>query len=185
MMHKLRELRGLLIETGIWLGLAAVAYGLTYQFDEPLDLYRFGAAGWPRVVIVLLALCALANLALEVRGQWQKRAAPTAGREREEGTAAFLRGDLPTHVKRLATFSIPLLYVYLIPRMGFYVATPLFVACYMSLLGERRFPYLLGASLLIYALMVLLFTKLLFVGLPVGNWPGFYAFNNFFLSLIK
>jgi hypothetical protein len=55
----------------------------------------------------------------------------------------------------------------------------------MYLLGERRAIHLVGTTLLIYFLCILIFTVLLYVPLPVGNWPGFYEINNAFLSLIK
>lgn len=89
------------------------------------------------------------------------------------------------HLKRAATFGVPLAYLFLMPRMGFYVITPLFLIGYMILLGERRFRVLLGTTLLIYGLTILIFTALLFVPLPVGNWPGFYEVNALFVSLFK
>jgi hypothetical protein len=69
--------------------------------------------------------------------------------------------------------------------MGFYIITPLLIAGYMMLLGERRLVHLLGTTLFIYALTIGIFLKLLFVPLPVGNWPGFYNINSLFVSLIK
>jgi hypothetical protein len=43
----------------------------------------------------------------------------------------------------------------------------------------------LGTTLLIYGATILIFVALLFVALPVGNWPGFYELNAFFVSLFK
>ena len=41
---------------------------------------------------------------------------------------------------------------------------------------------LIGVTLLIYILINLIFTSLLFVALPTGTWPGFYDFSNWFLA---
>ena len=42
-------------ELAVWLGLAGAAWLLTYQFDRPVQGYRFGATGWPRTILVLIA----------------------------------------------------------------------------------------------------------------------------------
>jgi hypothetical protein len=71
------------------------------------------------------------------------------------------------------------------PRAGFYIVTPLFIGGYMALLGERRWVHLVGTTILIYVLSLIVFTRLLYVPLPVGTWPGFYDINSFFVALIK
>jgi len=171
------EVRAALVEAGVWLALAAVAYGLTRQFDEPLSVYRFGAASWPRALIVLMVIVALGQLGSRL--EWFRR--PLAAGERV--VAAPVAGG--ARLRRLATFALPVLYVFLLPRAGYYAVTPFFLAAYMLLLGEHRLRHLVGTMLLIYALVLLAFTKLLFVPLPTGVWPGFYDFSNWFLSLIQ
>ena len=177
------KLKSTISEAGIWAVITGVAFGLTFQFNEPLQQYRYGAAGWPRIVIFGIAFFAL------IQAIWSLFHSGRKGRimgEVEEQTS-----DLPAatgtvvHLKHLATFAIPLLYLFLMPRMGFYTLTPLFIAGYMMLLGERRFVHLFGTTLLIYALTIGIFLKLLFVPLPVGNWPGFYDINSLFVSFIK
>lgn len=178
------KLKSTISEAGIWAVITGVAFGLTFRFNEPLEQYRYGAAGWPRVVIAGIALFALiqAIWSLFHRG----------GRGRIMGEVEEQISQLPSEargisvrLKRLATFAVPLLYLFLLPRMGFYILTPLLVAGYMMLLGERRLVHLVGTTLFIYALTILIFLKLLFVPLPVGNWPGFYDINSVFVSLIK
>jgi hypothetical protein len=51
-----RANQDLLVEFGLWLTLAVGAFFLTFDFDQPLDVYRFGAANWPRVLILALAV---------------------------------------------------------------------------------------------------------------------------------
>ena len=69
---------------------------------------------------------------------------------------------------------MPLAYACLIPRAGFYATTPVFVALYLLLLGERRPLVLVGVSLLVFALVSLVFVMLFYTALPTGTWPGFY-----------
>lgn len=170
----------LFIELGIWLTIAAGAFFLTFNFDQSLDVYRFGAASWPRVLILALAMGALVQFALTwyARRLVGIRETQSYWSQLKESGAAFV-------VKLVATFTIPLVYVYLLPRTGFYVTTPFFLAAYMYVMGERRTVHLMGSTLVIYGLSLLIFTRLLFVALPVGNWPGFYDVSNWLLVLIR
>ncbi len=175
-----REARDVWVELTIWLALAATAFYLSFDFDEPLDMYRFGAASWPRALIAAIAVGALTQCVLAWRRRREERNVEVTGywaRIRESGLAL--------NVKLVATFAVPLFYVYLLPKTGYYATTPFFLSGYMFLMGERRLIHLIGSSLFIYGLTLLIFTKLLFVALPVGNWPGFYHFSNWLLVLIR
>jgi len=88
------------------------------------------------------------------------------------------------HLKRFATFGVPLLFLLMIPRMGYYVSAPFFITAFMLLLGERRLKHLIVTSLLIYGVTLFVFTKLLFVPLPEGSWPGFYEVNCWIIVLL-
>lgn len=82
-------------------------------------------------------------------------------------------------------FVMPLVYVALLPFMGFYVATPLFLVALLLYLGERRPGFLIGVPLLIFVLINLVFTVLFFVALPTGTWPGFYDVSNWLLVTLR
>ena len=47
-------------EAGIWLAVAAVAFAFSFEFDRDIEMYRFGASGWPRLIILLIFLGTLA-----------------------------------------------------------------------------------------------------------------------------
>lgn len=158
------------IELAIWLGLAALAFALTFEFSDEAGTYAWGAASWPRTVIALLALFAILQY---------------AARPDEDGgqaPAIFQPGE---RSRQIAAVLLPLAYVFLLPRAGFHVTTPMFVLTYLLLLGERRPAALLGVPLVVFALVTLLFTRLFYVALPTGNWPGFYDVSNAFVGLIR
>lgn len=160
------------IELLVWLSLAAMAYVLTFEFADERGTFRWGPTAWPRAVILLLALGALLQFAVRLRNL-QPRAA--------SGSTLTLADRL----RVLGVFAIPLVYVWTLPRMGFYVATPLFLIGYLLYLGERRWRLLLGVPLFIYAIVNLVFTRLFYVALPTGNWPGFYDFSHWFITVIR
>ena len=51
-----------LVEAAVWLLIVAIFFGYTFEFNQPIEIYKFGATGWPRVVIALLFLVAAGNL---------------------------------------------------------------------------------------------------------------------------
>ena len=173
----------LLIELAFWFSLAGVAFALTFQFSDSLGTYAWGAASWPRAVILLIALGAAAQflVRLRARGAMLARPGTTDGAEAAEALPVAASARL----KLVAALLLPLLYAFLLRRTGFYATTPFFLAAYLVLLGERRPKMLLGVPILIYVAINLVFTSLFYVPLPTGNWPGFYDFSNWLLVLLR
>ena len=167
---------GKLIETAFWLLLALFAYAFSFSFDREIEIYRFGATGWPRVVIALIVIAALLQLFQAWRqGQTQDAADRPAGPSRS-------RGDL---IRISLVLGLPVLYAALLDVSGFYFTTPIFIVAYLWLNGERRIGWLIGVPLAIYAFILVVFTRLLYVGLPIGYVRPFYDFSNWLLVLIK
>lgn len=162
---------GIWLELAIWLSLAGTAFALTFRFSGEVGTYAWGAASWPRAVILLMAVGAAVQAFVRLRN--------TAA-ERNDRRHPLEERRSP--LKLAAAFGLPLLFVFLLPRTGFYLTTPFFLLAYLILLGERRPLVLIGVTLLIYVLINLTFTSLLFVALPTGTWPGFYDFSNWFLA---
>ena len=49
------------VETLIWLTIVVVFFGYSFEFSQEIEIYKFGATGWPRVVLGLLLLVTLGN----------------------------------------------------------------------------------------------------------------------------
>jgi hypothetical protein len=179
------KLRIAIFEGLIWTTIACVVFVLTYQFDEPLLQYRYGATGWPRALIVAILIFAILQTIWGSLQPSRKRSTDRRGAQVSDSPTKDAVTGISAHLNRILTFGVPLLYLLLMPRTGFYIVTPFFIAGYMMLLGERRLVHLVGTTLLIFVLGLIIFTKLLFVPLPVGNWPGFYDINSLFVSFIK
>ncbi len=78
-------------EVGIWLVVVGVAYGFTLEFDRDIEMYRFGAAGWPRLIILLIALGAFGQFLQDLRKGPDK---PAAERRTRAHRGAHGRGSL-------------------------------------------------------------------------------------------
>lgn len=171
-------LRGRWVEAISWIGFAALAFIFSFKFDRDIEIYRFGASGWPRVLIVLIVLAALAQLFLGQREQ-QAGSGPAA----EPDSDAEI--SLKDRVRIALVLGLPVLYAALLDISGFYFTTPIFITAYLYLNGERRIAWLIGIPVFICAVLLLVFTKLLYVGLPIGYVSPFYEFSNWLLVLIK
>ncbi len=166
-------------ETGIWLAIAGLAFGYSFQFDREIEMYRFGASGWPRVIIFLIALGTIGqfaqNLLQSKRGQGSDPG--YFSQFSEHGHRFFIRMG--------ATLALPMVYSVLLQGMGYYFLTPFFLAAYLYLTGERRVSRLILVPGVIYAVITVIFTRFAYVGLPVGYWRGFYDFGNWFVVFIR
>ena len=155
--------RSTVLEFGVWLLLIVGGLILTCQFDGQLSNYKYGAAGWPRVVLVFMFILAMAQVLKGSR------------------TVDY---NMTSRIS-YSSFLIPLLYLFFMPRMGFYISTPLFLGGYMGFLGESRLLHIMSSVFLAYFFVMLIFLKLLFVPLPVGSWGGFYEINSYLVAWIK
>lgn len=172
--------KGELFEVAFWLAFAAGAFALTFKFDQEIEIYEFGANGWPRAVIILIALAAVGQLFHDVRARLARGA---GGEKRAPAPAGARGGDYALRIG--AILVTPFVFAFLLDSVGFYSLAPFFIGAFLYIGGERRWKRLVGISLFIYALALLFFAKLLFVGLPTGNWHPFYDFSNWLLVMIR
>jgi hypothetical protein len=161
----------ILVELGCWLTLALVAFALSFQFSSEPGTYKWGAASWPRAVVLLMAVTAIVHAA--VRYQEADRQA-TGGDD-----------ETRTLLASIGLFLIPLVYVWLLPRTGFYLTTPFFLIALLLYAGERRIGAIAATTAIIVFCIYLVFAKLFYVALPIGNWPVFYDINNWLLIAIR
>jgi hypothetical protein len=237
-MGKLRI--GHMVEAGLWLSLCLFLYIYSFEFDQNIEIYKFGATAWPRTIILLMAIAALGQLAQ----QWQRGDETTSGfvgaaadDGAEEAAHEAHNEGLKWYLSTLALLSIPFIYmrlpdwiagligavgsdlhllriicaviltaiiVYylrihrvrvalvlplffaaLLEDFGFYTLAPLFIIGVMYMFGERRAKWMLSIMGLIYGLLLLLFVKILYVGLPVGNIRPFYDFGSWVVTILQ
>lgn len=165
-----------------WLALALFFYILTFTFADKSGSFAWGAASWPRGVIFLIVVGAVFQFYLQAKGFYRAQACERSSDTAADGTSA----KLPINYRRaLGIFLFPLLYLFALPRIGFYIATPIFLVGFIYYQGERRWGLILSVSIFIYSLVNLVFTKLFYIALPTGNWPGFYDFSNWFVTAIR
>lgn len=140
-----------------------VILGCIYLFYETrkfegLAIYgRMGPEYWPRillVVIMVLSVFIAAITALQVK--------------RGEAAPGF-QAKYDKHTLRLFT-AMGLIVFYLIGMrfFGFLALTPFVMVAFMTLLGEKSKVWMISLSLALPFIIVILFTKVMYVPLPRG-----------------
>ncbi len=152
-------------------GIGLVAFLQSFSFDDPIELYRYGANCWPAAIAISMMVC---SLCLFLYRRYVP--ASSADTEEEEDHIPFRR--------RIPVFVIPIIFVLLLPYIGFYAGILIFLPVYAWFLGQRNIRKTLSVCFLIAALIIVVFTKYLFVPFPVGTWPGFYEFNSALVAFL-
>ena len=50
-----------IVETSVWLLTVVVFFVYSFEFNQEIEIYKFGATGWPRVILGILLLVTLGN----------------------------------------------------------------------------------------------------------------------------
>lgn len=160
---------GPILEWLLWIAIAAVAISMTGNFNQEIQLYRFGADGWPIVICIGIMIGATGQLANRfLNGDFRNARVGLAGTGGQAGTGMIVR---------VAIFVLPFLFLFLATRIGAYIATPLFVMALLYLLDVRSPVAAVSVTAIITALLLLVFTRFFFVALPTGRIHFFYEMN--------
>lgn len=155
-------------ELGAWLVVVLGFWIYAELTDRSIPRYEFQLMTWPRGTLYLIAVAAVLNFFFALPATEEEQ--PSEPDVEEGGTAARW-GRLA------AIFGLPLVYLWFLPRVGFYVATLVYIPAYMYVFRQVKLVHLLGTGLVIYLFVALVFTRFLYIPFPTGNWPGFYEAN--------
>ena len=168
------------VETLIWLTIVAVFFVFSFEFNQEIEIYKFGATGWPRVIVGLLLLVTLGNFLHLYKKGSEAQQGRVGITDQEEDISYDGIGSIK---KLIAILAMPLIFAWSLKPVGFYSATPVFIVLIIVLLGEKRIKWVIGITLFIYFLLIFLFMVILNAPLPQGNISPFYDFSAFMLTL--
>lgn len=162
-----------------WSVLALILWMQTGAFSEEIAEYKFGADGWPKMVIIGIVVGATGQAIIKL----MDRSASDQDDDENDAKPAVMTWQ--KRVQQLAIFGMPLLYLWAMHRIGFFVASPLFIMAYLWVLEVRNWRHILGVTAIILALLFFVFVRLFYVAVPVGAWESFYAINNEIITYIR
>jgi putative tricarboxylic transport membrane protein len=143
-----------------------------FQFEQVSG--RIGPDAWPKIVLVLL----LATCVWQIGRILVFGAAPTAGLDDELPVTAEGRDYLNL---ALIAIGVTVVYAYLLPILGFFVATVLYVVAISYVGRYRRLVPLAATSILAPLVLMFVFMRIVYIALPFGRGP----FKDLSLVLLK
>ena len=111
-MGKLRP--GHLVEAGMWLTLCLVLFIYSFEFDQGIEIYKFGAHAWPRAIILLIAIAAIGQLVHHwLRGDESSSKIISAATDDGSGEAAHEahHSDIKWYLSTFGMLTIPFAYM--------------------------------------------------------------------------
>lgn len=173
--------RSHIVEAVIWLLIVVIFFAYSFEFNQEIEIYKFGATAWPRVVIFLLLIATLGNLYYQYKNGSDIQGGRLGVALSEDEDGAF--SDRRTAFKMLAVLFTPFIFAWLLKPVGIYFSAPFFIAAVMWLFGERRWKTILIVTAVIYAIFIGLFLVVLNAPLPQGNTSPFYDFSAWILKM--
>ena len=170
-----------LLEAIIWFVLVAIFFAYSFEFNQTIEIYRFGATAWPRVVLGLLLIAALGNIYYQFKNGSAAQEGRVGVAETSDDETDF--SDPGTLLRMLAVLFTPFVFAWLLKPVGIYFSAPFFIAAIMWLFGERRWKAILLMTFVIYAIFIGLFLVVLNAPLPQGNTSPFYDFSAWILTM--
>ena len=154
-------LKGELIFSLLIFLVSVLLYWVTGSFGTGTVLQgaQMGPAFWPRFILgSIILLSGIVSF-----GTIRK-----ISREKAWGGSVMTmdRGK----VRFFSAIALGVAYLYFLPILGFIAVTPIFMIAFMLLLGEKSKGWIIGVSIAMTAIIVVMFTKAMYVPLPRGVW---------------
>ncbi|WP_438959277.1 tripartite tricarboxylate transporter TctB family protein [Nereida sp.] len=169
--------RAHLLEALAFLLIVITFYGFSFEFNQPIEIYRYGATAWPRVVIGCLLFATLGNIWFQYCNGSLSQG--TIGSSNDEADLS----DPKTIRRMTAVLLTPIVFAWLLKPVGIYFSAPFFIAAIIWLFGERRWKAIVIMTVFIYLLFIGLFLVILNAPLPQGNISPFYDFSAWILTM--
>lgn len=137
-----------------------------FEFEEVSG--RIGPGAWPKIILFLMLVTALWGI---VSGTLNAgKAELELGVETEEDEALIRPPEIYPWLVWLA-IGATLAYLFLLPTLGFFIATAIFSVVLMYLGQYRRPLRVVGLSLAIACAFMFMFMRVVYVALPLGVAP--------------
>jgi len=170
-----------------WMLFGFIGLVISHDYMGPLPTFKLGAAFWPQVILLGIILVSGIQLFLLSFFQYRSDRHDVGSVEDVETQSDdFLDKtvSIRRYTKASAIFILPLVYVYGMHKIGFFIVTPIFLPLYMFVMGVRSIRRLIFVAVGVCALLLFLFVYLAFTPLPQGA-GYFHSLNGEFLALFQ
>ena len=112
-----------MVEAAFWLILAAFFFAWSFEFNNEIEIYKYGATLWPRVILLLIALAAIGQL-LDQRKNGDAKAANAMAAAHEDSAQQTEYNSLGWYINSFVLLSLPFIYMIVPDRIIEHLATP-------------------------------------------------------------
>jgi putative tricarboxylic transport membrane protein len=154
-----------------YLAMVAISLFLYYQadnFEFSESSGRIGPGAWPKIVLCLLMFTACLGI---IKVVWAGQAEPDKRDVTDEDVAAVLAPPEIYPKMVWAAVAITAAYVWVLPILGFFIATIFYSVALMWVGRQRRVATLCIAGVGFALFFMFLFMKVVYVSLPIGKEP--------------
>jgi putative tricarboxylic transport membrane protein len=155
---------------------AAYLFYAATQFEFQRRAGTLGPDAWPKLVLGLLIAVCLYEIVRRLASPARRAGARGMLQDLVERSGAAQVGAPDARASRsplllVAGIGLTALYVWIIPRVGFVLATAPYLVAFIAVGGYRRWLVNLVVSLAGTLAMMFFFMKVVYVSLPIGQEP--------------
>lgn len=147
---------------------------------------RIGPDAWPKLIISLMMVASVLGGIKAARSQDTRSSEPVSSGPRDEGgQGAMAPDDAEIYPLRVwGTLAGTVAYLLLMPAVGFFLSSALFIAFIVYLGGYRKVGPVLAIALVGSLFFMVIFVRVIYVSLPIGIEP-FAAVSLTLLKIIN
>lgn len=105
-----RLTKGQLVEAAFWLILAAFFFAYSFEFNNDIEIYKYGATLWPRTILLLIALAAVGQL-LDQRKNGDTTSANKMAAAHEDSAQETEYNSLGWYINTFVLLALPFIYM--------------------------------------------------------------------------
>ena len=102
--------KGQLVEAAFWLVLVAIFFAYSFEFNNEIEIYKYGATLWPRTILVLIALAAIGQL-LDQRKNGNVASSNTMAAAHEDSAQDTELNGIGWYFNTFILLSLPFIYM--------------------------------------------------------------------------
>lgn len=105
-----RLTKGQIVEVAFWLILAAFFFAFSFEFNNKIEIYKYGATLWPRTILLLIAIAAIGQM-LDQRKNGDTAANNTMAAAHEDSAQDTEYNSLGWYINTFVLLCLPFIYM--------------------------------------------------------------------------
>ena len=118
-----RLTKGQIVEAAFWLILVAFLFAYSFEFNNEIEIYKYGATLWPRTILLFIALAAIGQL-LDQRKNGNTVSSNAMAAAHEDSAQETQYNSLGWYINTFILLALPFIYMTVPDRIIEHLGTP-------------------------------------------------------------